>query len=457
METIIEPSLSPVHSKTFLISTYEKGTELLSLCKFSDAERVLLKCMNSYENLSTDLQDPPLMALISKDIGLTYASQARFYKALNYYDRCLSIRQTYCEDTHLELARLYLLQGRAQRGLADYKEAEILYEKAAKIIGENTQQNNSERIELYYERIMLCLDIGKQDEAMRLAKIIGEINNDKSEQKVPTALVYESQAGAYRGKEQFVEALKSIENALEIYTTHFPEGHLSIPRLYQLKGIVEVEQKQFNIALVSLEKSVELYRSYFTEDNPDVAKSFNYLGMVAMFQLKGSKSLIYLNDSIRIMESFDMADHPDIGLYYCNIGVYEVINNNIQGGLENHLKAINILAKKLGENHHHLAQLYENVGLMQRRKNQPIECLSALMKCVGILNQTPRENKTLFARALTLFGETHRNMHDHETGINLIRKSLVILPNQTPMTWSSIRGLKNYEQIVSQNRFSQEI
>ncbi|CAF3588067.1 unnamed protein product [Rotaria sp. Silwood1] len=172
-----------------------------------------------------------------------------YYKALEFVDEALIIRETSLPPNHPDLAESYINIGEVYNKMSDYSKALEFYEKAHEIYEKALPSNHPDLATSY--------------------------NN--------IGLVYNS-------KGDYSKAFEFHKKAHQIYTKALPQSHPSLSASYNNMGLVCDTMGDYSKALEFYEKANTIAEKTLTSNHPDLATFYNNIGRL--------NEMVYLNSQI---------------------------------------------------------------------------------------------------------------------------------------------------------------
>ncbi len=289
-----------------------QSKKLYNKAKSLEQKSEYLKAANIYDEvaekeLTSEPSDTLLAVLALDNAGWCYYSLEEYPKALEYYDRALSVSGLSINDTLI--ARIFRHKGQVLGDMNEEQEALTMYKNALQIY-------KQEDIE---ERVALTLnDMGV------LFSALGEIDT----------------------------ALQKHKKSLSIYEQlGDAEG---IAENYHYIGIIYYKAGKYDETLELFTKALESYRE--TGMQKDVAHTLNWLGIVLRDMGENDAALQKHKESLSICEQLGEAE--GIAFNYYNIGIINYEAGEYGEAIDKFIISLEIY-KELGSSEYIWSTLYQ--------------------------------------------------------------------------------------------------
>ena len=204
--------------------------------------------------------------------------------------------------------------------VAEYKKAEVWYEKSLRI---------SE-------------------------KVLGEEHPN-------TATIYNNLAMVYNDRGEYEKAEELYEKSLRISEKVLGEEHPDTAASYNNLAEMYRIQGEYEKAEKLNEKSLRIREKLLGEEHPDTAESYNNLALVYRIQGEYEKAEKLNEKSLRIREKVLGEEHPDTATSYNNLAKVYIAQGECEKAIIYYLKAYNIFLVKLGVGHPHTQIVLKNM------------------------------------------------------------------------------------------------
>lgn len=241
-----------------------------------DAESVYLRQIPLAEELYSTNHEST--AISYNNIGIVYAEQGYYDKALEYHQKALLIREKVLGTEHPETACSYNNIGSAYREQGKYDKALECHLKALAI----------------------------------REKLLGTEHPD-------TAASYNNIGSVYDDKDDYDKALEYYFKAMKIVEKNLGE-HPNTASSYNNIGSVYYKQGNHNEALKYFHKALEIDEKVLGIEHPNTATDYNHLGVEYYYQGDYQKALEYFEKAYSIRMKALGSKHSDtkktlVGIY----------------------------------------------------------------------------------------------------------------------------------------------
>ena len=294
------------------------------------------------------VEDPQLEANLLEDHGFCFYYSGDFKRALEHYQKSLSIRKELFGERHSETARSFDNIGNSYSGLG--------------------------QLDLGLENVEKSLSLRKE--------LLGERHSE-------TALSFNNVGSAYTNLGQNERALGYYEKALGIYLELFGEHHPDTALSYNNMGISYANRGQEERALEYYQKALGIYIKLFGERHPDTALSFNNIGVSYSNLGQNERALEYYEKALNVRLELFGERHPDTALSFNNTGVsYSNLGQN-ERALECYEKALKVRKEQLGDLHPFTIESFKALAYTLSFLDRDREALQLLDE---ILPRLPKDN-----------------------------------------------------------------
>ncbi len=127
-------------------------------------------------------------------------------------------------------------------------------------------------------------------------------------------------ASIYGQLEFYGDAVLNLEEALEVTTKQYPDGHPTQGFIFYSLGKTYYEMGNSNDAHLFLDKALQLYKNIYGNKHPDIARTLNLLGNVVNKAGEFEEALKYYQEALiansDIFSSSDLEQNAPIESYY---------------------------------------------------------------------------------------------------------------------------------------------
>ncbi len=262
-----------------------------------------------------------LRAHIFNDLGSTCSCLGDYPKALDYYQRSLSIRQELFGESHSDTARSLNNVGSAYGSLADYPK------------------------ELEYSLRSLSIQ----------QELFGENHSD-------TATSLNNVGTAYNHLGDDHQALEYYQRSLSISQELLGERHPKTASSLNNVGVAYGNLKNYPQALEYHRRSLSIRQDLLGESHPDTAISLNSVGSAYSNLEDHYQALEYYQHSLSIRHDLFGETHPATAGSLHNVGVAYGKLGDYPKALEYYQRSLSIRQELLGERHPDTAASLISIG-----------------------------------------------------------------------------------------------
>lgn len=189
---------------------------------------------------------------------------------------------------------------------------------------------------------------------------------------------------------------KSITNKIE---NIIQEQLLQLADIHNFLGTALREKGEYGKALNHYQKACAIREEQLGKENLETAKSYNNIGLTYLYKKEYDNSELFLTISIDIIgNKLGLRDHEYLAQVYNNLGELYRRRTKLKEALEYQQMAKNIRIKVFGNNHSETANSYNNIGSVYLDKGETWKAL------------------VLFQRAADIYERVKGNTHSY-TGI----------------------------------------
>ncbi len=310
------------HFKDFL-------TRLLS--DWDERAKIFVADVEKWAKANGKPADRLLLAYVYHDVGMQCNDRAEYSRARGYYEKTIVIQEAECGENFIGTAATYNNLGVVCMNQDTDTEAVKWFEKALGIY---------EKYEIFKNHLF-------------------------------TANLYNNLGIVCQKQDKYPEAVKWCEKALGIYESHeVYKNHPSTADTYNSLGVVYRKQGKYPEAVKWFEKALGIYESHEVYKNDlNTANAYNNLGNVYGSWGKHDEALNCYKKALGIYESNETyMSHPFAANTYNNLGSVCADQGNYDEAVKWHEKALKIKETVYGENHPSTAIIYNDLGVLYRKK-----------------------------------------------------------------------------------------
>lgn len=255
-----------------------------------------------------------------------------------------------------------------------------------------------------------------------------EVDFQKPKSELLTlAISLVNQAKQMRSNYRYQDALRCLQNALEIRKRFLDEQDINIAIIYEKIAHIYNDICEYLKALELFKKALAIKKSIYPGENSDIAASYNDIGV--LYQSLGSdeKAKYWLEKALTIDEKIFGSDHLRMAIIYENLAVMHVNMKNYSKALEYIEKSLAIEEKCLGENHPEIATTYMNFTLVYNHLGEYQRALQYCEKALKIKGNAFGYEHTDIADIYTNIALTYGYQGEYEKAMEYSQKALDIL------------------------------
>ncbi|CAF3909655.1 unnamed protein product, partial [Rotaria sp. Silwood1] len=353
------------------------------------------KAETYYQMLLKEL--PPAhedIPIIYNNIGLVYDLKGNHTRALQYYNKSLTLLDTMSQDNQSLLALNYNNLAAAYFAKKDYQTAILFYNMTLKV-----QTNPADLATTYNNFGELSREIGDFDSALKSFKTSLEMSLKVLPNCHPDlAATYSNIANVQLEMENYGEALINYKKALDIALISIANDnscllqlHNSIALIYFIQenydealnhfnkalklelpheflslsiihsSIAETYHKkhEYDLALQSYDNCLNIQLNHLSSYLPDRATTYRNIALVYKSKKDSKQVISYYNKSLDIYKTIFPSKHPDLGSVYHDLAMtYHEIEN-----YEAAIDALNNEQEYLPHDDPHIPMTYENLAI----------------------------------------------------------------------------------------------
>jgi tetratricopeptide (TPR) repeat protein len=411
-------------------------------------------------------------------IGKNYCNKVQYDRALNYFNRSLTIGLEKCGDKSLEIAQTDHLYGIVYLSTGKYDTSLEYFQKALMIRLAVLGEKHPDVAGSYNNIGIVYGEKGDYDKALEYQQKALAITLAVLGEKHPKIAYYYNNIGiVYNSKGDYDKALEYQQKALAITLAVLGEKHPNIAHSYFNIGDIYNQKGDYDKALEYFQKALSLRLAALGENHPKVA--LGYLSIGLFYYNKGDydHALDYYQKALSIQLKTLGEKHPDAAYSYNNIGCAYNKKGDYDKALEYHRKALSIQLEVLGEKHPDVAITYQNMGQVYFKQDNPAKALQYYQKSIVAFIQDFNKtniyaNPTLIsinsdpnlltslelkAEALQkLYIEKSKNLKDllcvvstYELASNLIHKMKISYQSESSQLLLGEQAFKIYTKAIS--------
>lgn len=318
--------------------------------------------------------------------------------------------------------------------LADYEQAEILFDEVIRIEKDVYGDENEHTIRSYNNLIGLYIDQGKYDDAeslciyalnicektflpnhnmtLVLIKCLAQIYFKKSryddaeklykrvlnirneifgENSNEAATIMGELASIHKINGHYDDAKILLEEALEIKEKEFGLAHTEVAVVLDSLGMVYQKMRRYSDAEELLKRALEIRKKVYGVNHPNLSDSLNNLASLYAEIGSDERAEELYKESLEICELFYKEDHDNIASTLNNLGYFYYIHGRFDKAEQLYERAFKIREKVLGLEHsdtaasiNNLAELYNKLNRDEDAENLHKKALNIRMNIFGL-------------------------------------------------------------------------
>lgn len=311
------------------------------------------------------------------NIGGIYYAVANYNKAMDYYNKALTINKNVLEERNTKLASsIYSNMANVYYCQENYNMAyEYMIKSQTFLEMINDKDPNKAyilfNIGVYYQDVKNDFEKAMQCYTGALAIITeyyGENHPD-------VAMIYNALGGLYEIQREYNKALEYQIIALENRILYYGENHPSVAISYGSISTLYFDLKNYSQALEYAQKQLVIHQKVFGDQNLKTAKSYRSIGINYYRLGEYSTAIEYYEKANTIYERFYDDNHSDIAYIYYDLGSVCYEMGDYEKALEYHEKALSIFKQAYGDNNIKTSYSYFFIGSIY---NKTGDCEKAL-------------------------------------------------------------------------------
>ncbi|WMO12467.1 protein kinase domain-containing protein [Pseudoalteromonas piscicida] len=406
------------HALEFMFDTFNQSNPEVNLGKPILAKDLLIK--QQKKTILEFSDNPTIQYRLNKKIGDSLTALGEYESANVAYQQALSISTNqqksdfwliseiaensiqlsqFSEADELlsskpksesALARYYLLKGRIQVGLENYKSADTLYNRALNYVLDHKQKTeiladqaiNLLNLSRYQDSIKLRMQVLKiltthyPEDLSSIANAQHEVsialhNIGKYQESLEYALpalnqsieIYSKKhpiiaeqmsniANTYSELKQTQKAIDMLTEAKDVLQQFYVEPHTDVGFAHTYLGNAQLDLKQHDAAQANFQQALAIHKQLQHSDAHLEVGALNGLALVYRNTQQYEKAKSAFIDLLELINQEYGQEHPRRGLVLVNsIPVYQALGNKEQA-IANGREAINIFTKQYGQDSH---------------------------------------------------------------------------------------------------------
>lgn len=374
---IYEKSKPSVKTHHGLIKAFKKYIEIPKNGSVLNCQKFIPFAKNMIEKLNME-KDINQVSFISDIAHLQYCL-AEYKDAEKLYEKILQIRKKNLGEKHPDtatsydnLANVYVRQG-------EYQKAVNLYEKSLQISKRTLGEQHLDTIERYNCLAQAYMRQGEDKKMMKLSEKCLQLSK-----KVPRKYNMITDAWTYMCKGEYRKAEKLYEDSLCIVEDILGAGHPSISVIYENLETVYMHQRKYEKAEKLFESRLCKMERILGTEHPDTAKVYASLAKVYIGQGSYEKAEELCKKCLCKMEKVLGTEHPDTAMIYADLAHEYTKQGKYETAEELYEKCLCIMEKVFGKESMNMAMIYGDLAMMYCFQGKYEKTLSYFLKAYRI-------------------------------------------------------------------------
>lgn len=415
----------------------EIGNAYFGRSDYDTALEYYQKCLSLRKNIFGENHTDTAACYVN--IGLIYDFKCDYKTALSYFQKALAIRQKMFGENHLETADSYHDIAAENYYLGNYKEAREYWFKALKIREEIAGTNSYEVAHTLGAIATLFIDTEWYEDALwandRAEQIYAELMEPMSSD---FQVLYNEKGRIYEKLGDYGKALQYYGKSLEIAQKIYGEKHVNTAKEYLNIGGMYQAMGDYSRAIANIEKSLEIEHAIFGDSHLDIARCYFYIGGVYRSKGEFDTALPYFNKALDMYKKLLGEKHIDVARCYLEIGGVYDNKNDYQTAIDYYRKANNIVYEIFGYETKTIAQAYDRIANIYNRWGYYEDAESLYKAALTVYTERCGENSIDAAMAYSSLGWHYAGQYDVQQTVESFRKA-----------YEGFRNATNYNQVIT--------
>ena len=218
------------------------------------------------------------IARLYHNIAATLYKKGEFGQAEQTFRKAIKILELHRNQNGLHLAAAYENLSNTVAIKGNYKEALSYLEKSLQIKKTKLGERSSGVGDTYSKMGSLFIRLEDFDKALDYLTKGLDLKGERLGDHFEISSIHEDMAGAWGRKQNYAEALKSLEKALVLKEKFFQKDHYVYTRTYSMLGIASELQGLHEQAISHLKKSIELKKRSLDDGHVYFGVDYFYMG-----------------------------------------------------------------------------------------------------------------------------------------------------------------------------------
>lgn len=407
------------------------------------------------KNLETSDQDSVLIQDyidIYDELGSLFYIQNDFKKSIMYYEKSINYSKNNFSQVDINIAITYCNLGDAYRQNGWYPKATATFEKALDIFKNKYQSTSDYAAKCYYGLGIIDMINNNFEEAISNFEKSENIyiNNHGGKSHENVANCYHNLAEIYYYKEDYLNALKKCNEAIEIKKITSKDNRFSIANSYHTKAKIYLKQKNTSEALKILRNVLDIYKHTKNENDLYVADTYVDLGNVYLEMSNNAKAYTNFKEAEKIYIHLSLEFNPNITPCYIGLGNYYFEEEEYLKALDYYEKANGIHYDFYSPDNIYFAYDYTNFGNVYSSLKEYTKALDYYEKALEIYRNINGDYGTDVALTYSNIGDLYFEQNEYNKATIYFRKALKILSTKGNSIHANIAliyfnlGMSNY-------------
>lgn len=271
--------------------------------------------------------------------------------------------------------------------------------------------------------------VQSKEELTKAIEQLGSINPEDSAKEHELATLLVQRAKALIELEEFDDAQKDLDRALEIYDKVSDAVGKAATQHYL--GMLHLYKDEFEPAESNIEQALSVRRTKLGADNGEVGDSLNALGLVYWAQKKDKEAEAYLNKGLGTRQKVFGKQHKEVADSLSDLAVFHNATGNLTLAELLGRQALTMRETLLGEQHPDYAESLYNMAVQQSHKGKPDKAAKMLQQSLAVQEATYPEqhrriimSKSHLAACLLQMEKTEEAASMYKEVIRVVEKHL---------------------------------
>ena len=367
------------------------------------------------------------------------------------------------------LAHLDSLLAQGQLAQADYQqrldELELKYEQFEPLLqtmAEQYARTDIARLDSISIQINSAIENGNPDEAERLIKIKGDIDqreqqlrNDEEQLQKAQQMLDQAQASTNKRKSDLADDLFRLYSINLLRLNLDSAGYYLIRRaqldttninwqLHAGRHARDIEC-DYPTATSYLQRAYRLAQQQYGRESVLFTTTANELGVLYRVKKDNTQAQQLFEEALNILKKIQGENSTVVAELLNNLAEIARSNNDLKTALKYHQQALDIRRKQLGEQSVEVAESLNNIGGIYYQQNNCKKALDYFKQATEIFDNTNTISNQKKATAYNNLGAVCFCLHDFDNAIAAFEKAYQLYKNefgeQHPLTQNTLNNL----------------